>query len=251
MAYRIPIVSKQVLAHEASNLGRCATCLIRHSGLCSALSDDELFRFSKVAHLQSFRPGERILSSDDSGDFFGAISSGVVKVTKILIDGRQQIVSLLFPPDFLGQAFGKSNAYFAEAATQVELCRFERVGFQRMVDEYAGLNKHLLEQSIADLHTAHDWMILLGRKTAAEKVASLLLMLATRSMPAAVEDSGSRRSADIELHLKRGEIADFLGLTHETVSRQMAALKNTGIVKFNGTRRFVVLDLEALAAAAG
>ena len=241
-------------AYDTAQMARCLGCIIRDKGLCNALTIDELSEFGQIARRRVYKPGQRILSSEDSNGYIGAISSGVVKVTKILVDGRQQIVSLLFPPDCLGRSFGKSNPYFAEAATKVEICSFERSGFERMVEDYAGLNKRLLEQTLEELDTARDWMILLGRKTAEEKVASLLLMLASRALPASADAGGqeSRKPlADFELHLKRDEIADFLGLSYETVCRQIAALKKSGVVRFNGTRRFFVPDLEALADLAG
>ena len=241
-------------AYDTAQMARCLGCIIRENGLCNALTIDELSQFSRIAHRRTYQPGERILSSEDDVGYIGAISSGVVKVTKILIDGRQQIVSLLFPPNCLGRSFGKSNPYFAEAATNVEICSFERAGFERMLADYAGLNKRLLEQTLDELDTARDWMILLGRKTAEEKVASLLLMLATRSQPIEHANGSDCRPpppADFELHLKRDEIADFLGLSYETVCRQITALKKSGIVRFNGTRRFGVPDLDALAEVAG
>ena len=254
---RTQLAAKQKFAMPAwdtAQMARCLGCIIRDKGLCNALTVDELAQFGQIAHRRTYQPGQRILSSEDDTGYIGAISAGVVKVTKILVDGRQQIVSLLFPPDCLGRSFGKSNPYFAEAATNVEICSFERAGFERMVDDYAGLNKRLLEQTLDELDGARDWMILLGRKTAEEKVASLLLMLATRSQPSEQTDKIEDHQpppADFELHLKRDEIADFLGLSYETVCRQIAALKKSGLVRFNGTRRFVVPNLDALAAVAG
>ncbi len=237
---------------EAPELGRCFACLIRERGICGALSEQQLLKFKHIARHRTYRPGERILSSENAADFLGAINSGVVKVTKILADGRQQIVGLLFPPNCVGHTYGKTNAYFVEAATPVELCCFERGGFDRLSAEYPGLSRHLLDQTLKELESAQDWMVLLGRKTAEEKVASLLLMLATRAAPSHdCNGCNAPRVAEFELHLKRDEIADFLGLTYETVCRQIAALKKRDIVRFSGTRRFSVPDLEPLATLAG
>lgn len=237
---------------ESSNLGHCLTCLIRQSGVCSSMTVDEIGEFKRISRRRTYSPGERIMSSEGGAEFLGAINSGVAKVTKILMDGRQQIVGMLFPPNCFGHAFGKTNAYFVEAATHVELCCFERRGFERMSEAYPGLRRSLLEQTLSDLDAAQDWMVLLGRKTAEEKVASLLLMLATRSAPSpSYIEQCPPRAVDVELHLKREEIADFLGLTYETVCRQIAALKKRGIVKFNGVRQFSVPDWEALERLAG
>ncbi|MGI9424988.1 MAG: Crp/Fnr family transcriptional regulator, partial [Hyphomicrobiaceae bacterium] len=182
--------------------------------------------------------------------------TGVVKVSKVLADGRQQIVGLLFPTESVGRAFSNCDSYFAEAATHVELCCFEKAGFERMLETCSGLSRRLLKQAQIELSTAHDWMVLLGRKTAEERVASLFLMLATRAqLPtptrAGIGDDGDRHDESFDLYLKRSEIADFLGLTLETVSRQISALKRNGVISFSGTRRFSVPDMEALVAIAG
>ncbi len=236
---------------RASGLGRCDTCIIRHKGICNALTRKELEELSRIAHRRSFQAGQRILSSEEGLHAFAAIYSGVVKLTKILIDGRQQIVGLLFPPDCLGRSQGATNAYFAEAATDVELCCFPERAFECMLDRFPGLNQRLLQQTWAELDEARDWMVLLGRKTAEERVASLFLMLATRAGPALDEEQEPPVGKLFELHLKRAEIADFLGLTLETVSRQITALKKSGVIAMAGRRRFSVTDFDALARMAG
>jgi len=120
-----------------------------------------------------------------------------------------------------------------------------------MLKDHSEMSQHLLEHSLDKLDTAHDWMVLLGRKTAEERVASLLYLLVTRSKLALVHDHGASRDTGFELHLKREEMADFLGLTYETVIRQLKALYKKDIICLNGRREFSVPDLAALAKAAG
>lgn len=237
---------------EGEALGRCALCVVRKMGICNALLCDELIRFRTITSRKIFKPGQHIHLADEKPDFFGAVVSGVVKMTKILFDGRQQVVGLLLPGDSVGRVFGRKTPYFAEAATQVELCCFPYAGFERMLDEFSGLKQRLLEQTLDDLDSALDWMVLLGRKTAEERVASLLLMLAMRSaVHQGGDNNGSARSQTLDLHLKREEIADFLGLTYETVCRQLTVLKQRGLIQLAGRRRVVVPDVAALATAAG
>lgn len=238
-------------AGRAAELGRCDSCVIRHKGICSALSKDELLRFRKIAHRRTFRPGEQILRGDERSKFCAAVYSGVVKLTKILFDGRQQVVGLMLPPDCLGRAFGKENPYFAEAATEVELCCFPYADFERKLDDFPGLKQRLLEQTLDELDSARDWMVLLGRKTAEERVASLLLMLARRASGVDCNGHIPVRPMAIDLHLKRHEIADFLGLTYETVCRQITSLKRMGLIQQPSRRRFAIPDPKALARAAG
>lgn len=238
-------------ADTASELGRCTSCVIRRKGLCGALNQDELLQFRRIANRRVFKPGENILQSDDDPDFFAAVISGVVKLTKVLFDGRQQVVDLLLPIDCLGQVFGRRSSYFAQAATEVELCCFPYSGFEQMLEEFPDLKHRFLEQTLDDLESARDWMVLLGRKTAEERVASLLLMLATRAAVTATAQNGTARPIALDLHLKRHEIADFLGLTYETVCRQFTALKDKGLIQQPSRRRFSIPDADALARAAG
>ncbi len=238
-------------AEVIQGLGRCGTCPVRHSGLCNALTSEELARFRSIANLRAFQPGERIFLSDERSEFFSAVFTGVVKVTKILFDGRQQMVGLLMPPDCLGRVYGRTNPFFAEAATQVELCCFPRDRFEHMLEEFPDLKQRLLEQTLDELDSAREWMVLLGRKTAEERVASLFLILASRTTATAKDQSLGAERKTLELHLRRDEIADFLGMTYETVCRQITALQKQGLITKLGRRRFSVVDLEALSLAAG
>lgn len=235
-----------------SDLGRCTLCVVRQKGICNALVCDELKRFRTIASRRKFAAGQHIHLADEKPEFFAAVVSGVVKLTKVLFDGRQQVVGLLLPPDSVGRAFGRTTPYFAQAATDVELCCFPYAGFERMLEDFPGLKQRLLEQTLDKLDSALDWMVLLGRKTAEERVASLLLMLAQRSsLNGAGCATAAPQAQTLDLHLKREEIADFLGLTYETVCRQIALLKKRGVIHLSGRRRVMVPDIEALERAAG
>ena len=177
--------------------------------------------------------------------------SGAIKLTKTLPDGRQQIVGLLFAPDFLGRAYSRNNPYTAEAATDVEICTFPNAAFERLVSEYPGLQQRLFQHTLDELDAARDWMLLLGRKTAEEKVASFLYMLARRSMVTACAHKGEPGSAAFELPLTRADMADYLGLTIETVSRQLTRLKTSNVIRLNTNRLISVPNLQRLAQAAG
>ena len=237
-------------AHQVPE--RCGTCAIRQSGICGVLTGEEVNRLSDVAYHRQYRPGETILLYDDNPDFLSAMRSGVVKQSKVLLDGRQQIVGLLFPPDFLGGIFSRPIPYFVQAITDVELCCFRRADFETMLRDHPDMSRHMVEHSLDKLNTAHDWMVLLGRKTAEERVASLLYLLVTRSKLIKNRDSHTETDkTSFEVHLKREEMADFLGLTYETVIRQIKALNQENIIRLNGRREFSVPNLAALARAAG
>lgn len=179
-------------------------------------------------------------------DYFANILNGVVKMTKTLADGRQQIVGLLFPTDFLGRAFVTEAPYRAEAATDLELCAFPHSSFEQLLHKYPQLEHRLLESTLSELDTAREWMLLLGRKTAEEKVASFLHLLTKRadlSAPCNANQDGPLR---FPLPLTRTDMADYLGLTIETVSRQITRLKKQGVISLVDSRTIEVAALEDL-----
>jgi CRP/FNR family transcriptional regulator, anaerobic regulatory protein len=224
----------------------CRSCDARHRGVCGALNDQELVQLAQASGRRHLEPGETVVCDEDDVLAFANILEGAVKLSKLMSDGRQQIVGLQFAPDFLGRPFDKESHLTAEAATDVSLCTFPKATFERMMREKPELQHRVLRQTLTQLDQAREWMVTLGRKTAREKVASFLLLVARSSNP--TEEGEPRR---FELPLARGDMADFLGLTIETVSRQMTALRRDEVIDMEGTRRIVVRSLRRLAREAG
>lgn len=230
---------------------RCDHCPVRHQAVCGAMDETQLKKLSQISHRRRIPAGQTIISDTAPVDFFANIVSGAVKLTKTLPDGRQQIVGLLFPPDFLGRAYSHSNPYTAEAAADTEICTFPNTAFERLAGEYPGLQHRLFQHTLDELDAARDWMLLLGRKTAAEKVASFLYMLAKRSAMIGCKHFGSGDVVSFELPLTRADMADYLGLTIETVSRQLTKLKTAHIIRLGSNRLVNVPDMLKLARVAG
>ncbi|MEM1378156.1 MAG: Crp/Fnr family transcriptional regulator, partial [Pseudomonadota bacterium] len=161
-----------------------------------------------------------------------------------MADGRQQIVGLQFAPDFLGRVYSKSSNCTAEAATNVRVCSFPKSVFEDIARQAPGLEHALHEQALRELDEARDWMLTLGRKTASEKVASFLYLIASHIDPEIETDE--LHSVQFELPLKRAEIADFLGLTIETVSRQLTKLRKDRIIEIENNRMVSVKSIQRL-----
>jgi CRP/FNR family transcriptional regulator, anaerobic regulatory protein len=227
---------------------RCTTCAIRHKAICDALSEEEIKALNRISRRRVVHAGQTILGEGDPNTIFGNIVSGVVKLTKTLDDGRQHIIGLLFASDFLGRAFRQDNPYYAEAATDVELCVFPAGGFEKLLPEHPGLEHRLFEFTLSELDACQEWMLLLARKKAEERVASFLLMIAKR-VPG-MENRDGRQGIHFQLPLSRSEISDCLGLTIETVSRQMTRLKTKGVIELINYREVFIPDVAALQAAA-
>ncbi len=233
------------------NLDFCAHCPVRHQAVCSALSDDELHAIGRIARRRSIPAGQIILSDQDASEFFANVLSGTIKLTKTMPDGRQQIVGVLFPPDFLGRAFSYNNPYFAEAASDVELCCFAHDAFERLLDDFPNLEHRLFENALNELDAAREWMLLLGRKTAQEKVASFLLLLVRRNRMVGCAHHGAPALVSFELPLTRADMADYLGLTIETVSRQLTKMRSNGAIRIHANRIIEVPNVETVAELAG
>ncbi len=221
---------------------------MQQRAVCAVLERDQLAHLRAISRHQKVPAGTTIMADEEPAEILGTILSGVVKLTKGLADGRQQIVGLLFPPDFLGRTYGKRNTYFAEAASDVELCYFPRDRFEEMLAIYPSLEHVLFERTLDELDAARDWMVLLGRKTAEEKVASLLYMFAekTNGQQCPLHLPGDAQVI-FKLPLTRADIADYLGLTIETVSRQITRLKSRGIIHLIEHNRIAVPNMAAFA----
>ena len=226
----------------------CASCEGRNKGVCSALDCDQLVDLERTSRKSVAGSGAALLGEAERVDRFANILSGVVKLTKTLSDGRQQIVGLRFAPDFLGRPFRSESTLNAEAATDVTLCSFPKGAIERMMRQSPELERRLYRRALDELDEARDWMVTLGRKTANEKMASLLLMIARHS---GLSLATGQNSARFDLPLTRADIADFLGLTIETVSRQLTRLRNDEIISIENNRLIIVPDLRRLKACAG
>ena len=218
---------------------------MRRSALCCALSAEQLAVCNRIAYRKHF-PAGRLICDVDQVDWFGIVISGVVKLTKALADGRQQIVELLFPSDFLGRPFRSGGGYAAEAASAVELCCFHRQQFESLMLEWPQLKQTFLERTLDEVDAAREWMLLLGRKSASEKVAALILLIRRRMREPGLAAAAQPRTVRFDLPLSRTEMADYLGLRIETVSRQLARLREAGVIAIPRGRTVVVRDLAAL-----
>jgi CRP/FNR family transcriptional regulator len=222
----------------------CGSCEVRALSVCSALKQAEMAALSEIAGHRRVGDGATIMTEGDPADLVFNIIQGTVKVYRLLPDGRRQITGFLMGGDFLGLAMTERNPYSAEAVGPVTLCRFSRQRFEQLIDRFPRLERRMLVKASNELFAAQDQMLLLGRKTAREKVASFLLMLARRNAA-----RGAPGKA-VSLPMSRTDIGDFLGLTIETVSRVFTQLRRDGLIALRGANQVDILDRDALALAA-
>lgn len=226
---------------------KCIDCPIRHRAVCSRCDDDELELLEGLKSYRTYSAGEPILWYGDELQYVSSVVKGVVTLSRTMEDGRTQLVGLLLPSDFIGRPGRSAVEFDVTATTEVTLCRFERKPFERLVRETPNVSQRLMEMALDELDAARDWMILLGRKTAKEKIASFIHLLVRRSHAPEI----GHMNQTFSLPLTQDEIGNFVGLTLETVSRQLSALKKDGIIRFSDRKHFEVLDMAALQTSTG
>lgn len=227
----------------------CATCIVRNRAICASLNPAELAALGKMGRRQKVRQGQTLLWEGDGAPVVANVLEGVLKLVVSAADGREQIVGVVFPSDFIGRPFGKESPYSVTAMTDAEVCIFNRNNFDDFAGNHPDLQQKLLRRTLDELDRARHWMMLLGRKTASEKVASFLLEMSERLSGQGCESGGTR--SGFELPFGRQQIADILGLTIETTSRQLTKMRADGVVDLPSRREIVINDREAMEAMAG
>ena len=227
----------------------CEHCPIRYRAVCAHCESEELDELEDMKFYRRYEAGQHIVWAGDRMDFVASVVSGMAGLTQQLEDGRTQMVGLLLPSDFLGRPGREAAAYTVTATSDLLLCCFRRKPFEKLLRERPRVAGRLLEMTLDELDAAREWLMLLGRKSAREKIASFLSILARREAVL----KRQRPSGEIELilPLTREAMADYLGLTLETVSRQMSALKRDQLIQLRGKRGVVLVDYDLLLAESG
>ena len=227
----------------------CDSCPIRHRAVCASCETDELAVLESIKTYRNYEAGQPIIFAGDQLTFVGSLVSGTATLEQMLEDGRKQTVGLLLASDFIGRPGRDTAPYDVTAITDVTLCCFQKSKFEELLRTTPHVSQRLLEMSLDELDAARDWMLLLGRKTAREKIATFIVMIDKRTS----DPTGAPRSRnrEITLPLTREAMSDYLGLTIETVSRQFSALKSEGLITLSGKRGVTIPDIGALRDIAG
>ncbi len=224
----------------AVELHPCGACPVRNLTVCSALEEEELSRLADIVQTQRVDGHHTIFSEGDPALSMFNVTAGTVKLYKLLPDGRRQITGFVFSGDFLGLAVNERYAYTAESVVATSLCRFPRRQMEQLMDEYPKLQRRLFTMASTELAAAQDQMVLLGRKTAREKIASFLISLSQRATRRGQKDN------PVLVPMSRSDIADFLGLTTETVSRTFTQLKANSIIRLMEGGKVCIVDRDLL-----
>ena len=227
----------------------CSSCVVRNRAICASLDADELLLLGKMGRRQRVKAGHTLLWEGDDAPVVANVLDGVLKLVVATADGREQIVGVVFPSDFIGRPFGKTSPYSVTAMTDAEVCIFNRNSFDTFAGSHPDLQQKLLRRTLDELDRARHWMMLLGRKSASEKVASFLLEMSERLSGQGC-DAGTLDKG-FELPFGRQQIADILGLTIETTSRQLTKMRAEGLLDLPSRREVVINDRAAMVVMAG
>jgi CRP/FNR family transcriptional regulator len=203
----------------------CTECAGRRFSVCAALEKAELRELDHLGRHIHFAPCETVFAQEEMTTSFYSLLKGVMRLYKLLPDGRRQIVGFALPGDFLGMATSARHSFSADAIGVVAVCRFSKAPFARFIENKPHLLRRINELAIRELSQAQDHMVLLGRRSAEEKVATFLIGWRDRL----VRLNGPSKT--VALPMSRQDIADFLGLTIETVSRTFTKLERDGVIE--------------------
>ncbi|RKF22020.1 Crp/Fnr family transcriptional regulator [Altericroceibacterium spongiae] len=223
----------------------CDTCVIRNQAICSALSTEELSALNGIGRRRELEPGESLMWEGDDSLLVANVIDGVLKLSTGTEDGREQIVGVVYPSDFIGRPFGATSSQNVTALTNARVCIFSRSDFDAFASQHPALEHKLLQRTLSELDRTRRWMLLLGRKNAEEKLATFLLEMADRL---GTEANGT---ISFDLPFSRQQVGDVLGLTIETVSRQITRLKKEGVIDLPSRRAVTILDRQSLEDRAG
>jgi CRP/FNR family transcriptional regulator, anaerobic regulatory protein len=215
----------------------CHECPAAEKAVCRVLECGDLMRLRSAGFTHRVAAGQPLFHEGDPAGQVYNVTSGALKLYKLLPDGRRQVTGFAFAGDFLGLTMDDEHAFTAEALEDTQLCRFPRGRFDSFADDSMDMERELYRRAARELSAAQAQMVLLGRKTAEERLASFFLDLLGRERDGA---------GVIDLPMSRSDIADYLGLTKETVSRVLALLKRKRIVRLQAMNRIEVLDPEGL-----
>jgi CRP-like cAMP-binding protein len=188
--------------------------------------------------VMSFSRNEEIFGEEESAEFVYKVLSGAVRTLRILSDGRRQISAFHLPGDIFGIEMGALHRFSAEAVSDCQVVLVRRTHLERAAGQECKVARELWALAANDLVHAQDHMMLLGRKSASERVGAFLMEMAERAGGA----------ASFDLPMSRTDIADYLGLTIETVSRTLTQMERDGAIALPSCRGVIVRKPDALAA---
>jgi len=233
-------MSKALIEDLNQTKARCAVCKIRSYSFCRCLPEEKLKYFSGISVEKEFKNKQTIFLQQEEANNLYNITKGNVKIYRLLSDGRIQIIGFLYPGDFFGSYKKEKYNYSAESIGEVRSCVFKQTSLDNYLEKNMTLAKELLHMTSHELTLAQDRMGVLGKMNANERVAQFILNISDQRARIGWQNN------PVSLPMTRQDIADYLGLTLETVSREISRFKTANIIKLMNLKQIFIVDKEKL-----
>lgn len=219
----------------------CDQCPVRNRAVCAALTETDRADLARHGRIVTLSRGDRLFSAGDDSDRCATLISGALKVSTVDAEGGEHMLALIHPAGFVGELFAPFAAHDVSALTTSQLCLFSRSQINATMARHPELGQALLQRSQEEIHAARNLLALTGRRSAKARVAGLIVAISN-----AASHSACHGALKFDLPLTRGEMAELLGLTIETVSRQFGSLEAAGLIRRTSARGLEVTDARGL-----
>jgi CRP/FNR family transcriptional regulator len=220
----------------------CRYCAARATTLCASLPDSDMYRLFALAVEQDYAPGAILCREEDPADYVYSLRSGYATVFRLTAEGKRQILAFLFPGDFIGMTSEDTYHFSVTVTAPVRCCRFERAALEGLIERFPAMDRKLRFTFERAMDAAWELIFSLGRKSAVQKVAAFLWFVSYRQRKRGQSDNA------VHLPMRRADIADFMGLTIETVSRAFTELRGRGIIRTPSAEDVEIVDMVRLRA---
>jgi len=238
-----PAMVPAVLPDSLAN-SLCQGCSARSTGLCSVLRTEEIGRMAGLSRSRVIEAGAVVMEEGSVADAVVTVASGMLKLYKTLPDGRRMITGFATAGDVIGLAAQGNYVYSAETVTASRVCRTARASLDGMAADNPAMQGRMFAITAADLTAAQDQILMLGCKSATERVCTFLRAMAHRG------GSKDESLPTAYLPMMRQDVAEYLGLRLETLSRVFRRLKDAGLITLLGKTRVRLNDPDRIAALA-
>jgi CRP/FNR family transcriptional regulator len=221
-----PFENRVGVCGAESRPGSCDLCVVREQSVCAEFGPREFAQIEKTMARRTVAKGRALMEEGSPNDSLFVVVQGSFRLSKHLEDGRRQVTGFLFPGDFMGVRATNASAYSAEALEDSRVCLFPHKYLDAIAADCPGVKDRLIARGQTEYHKAQDHIVLLGKKSAEERVESFLRMVAT-----SIGRDGASEGTETPLPMPRQDIADYLGLRLETLSRTLAVLKKRGAIR--------------------
>ena len=222
----------------------CTSCLVKQLAVCAALPVDRIGDVEALAGEVRLQAGQMLAREGDVRRYMFTVTCGALRRIRMLPDGRRLVAGFLMPGDFIGFSGASHYRHSIEAISDSVLCSFAHADMRELCERHPGLEHELLERACVELDATRNNLMALARMTPRERLAGFLLDMAARRQRQGI--GGNR----LVLPMTRADIADYLGLTVETVSRSFTRLRHDGMIASNDPHHIELLDPERLRALA-